>query len=56
MSGIFIPIIIGFGVWFLIIGLNKLIFGDQTNQDSYKPLWIILPIMAAVLTYLILKF
>lgn len=56
MSDIWIPIAVGVAVLFLIIGLNKLIFGDQTKQDSFKPLWIIIPIMVAIVWYLISKF
>lgn len=40
-------------IFFLIIGLNYLIFGDQTGQDSFKPLFIILPIMGGAFFTLI---
>jgi hypothetical protein len=40
-------------VFFLIIGLNYLFFGDQTGEDSFKPLFIIIPIMGAALFTLI---
>lgn len=40
-------------VFFLIIGLNYLFFGDQTNQDSIKPLFVIVPVMGAALFTLI---
>ncbi len=36
----------------LTIILSDLIFGDLTQTDSIKPLWLILPIMAATFFYL----
>ena len=40
-------------IFFLIIGLNYLIFGDQTGEDTFKPLFIILPIMGGAFFTLI---
>jgi len=55
MRSIFISIVAGLLILFTIIGLNYLIFGDQTNEDSYKPLIIIVPVMGIMLWYLIYK-
>ena len=38
-----------------IIFFSEAIFGDLTNTDSYKPLWVIAPIFLAVGGYLIYK-
>lgn len=35
------------------VGLSETIFGDLTATDSLKPLWVIIPVMAAVALYLI---
>ncbi len=44
------------GVTFLaIIFFSEAIFGDLTNTDSYKPLWVIVPVFLAVGSYLIYK-
>ena len=44
------------GVAFLaIIFFSEAIFGDLTNTDSYKPLWVIAPIFLSVGGYLIYK-
>lgn len=44
------------GVAFLtIIFFSEAIFGDLTNTDSYKPLWVISPIFLGVGGYLIYK-
>lgn len=44
------------GVVFLaIIFFSEAIFGDLTNTDSYKPLWVIVPIFLGVGGYLIYK-
>ncbi len=36
--------------------LSESIFGDLTATDSYKPLWVVVPVMLSVLGYLIYKF
>jgi hypothetical protein len=38
-----------------IIFFSEAIFGDLTNTDSYKPLLVVVPVMAVVLIYLIIK-
>ena len=43
-----------FAVVFIVtIGLSDLLFGDLTETESYKPLWVIVPVMLSVLAYLI---
>jgi len=56
MSKILIPIVVGLIVLFSIIGLSNLIFGNLTETDSLKSLWVIIPVMAAVAYYLIKNF
>lgn len=47
-------IIATFAVIFIAtIGLSNLLFGDLTETESYKPLWVIIPVMISVLLYLI---
>ena len=44
------------GVAFLaIIFFSETIFGDLTRTGSAKPLWVIIPVMAGVFTYLFIK-
>ena len=38
-----------------IIFFSESIFGDLTNTGSYKPLWVIIPVMVGVFTYLFIK-
>lgn len=45
----------GLVVLFFIIGVCYIIWGDITNEDNLKPLWVIIPTMGAVLWYLIYK-
>lgn len=35
---------IGLVILFVIITGSELLFGDLTNEDSYKPLWVIIPV------------
>ena len=50
------PVIFVFAIIFLItIFLSEALFGDLTATDSYKPLWVIVPVMLSVLGYLIYK-
>ena len=52
-----LPVIFIFSAIFLVaIFLSETIFGDLTATDSYKPLWVIIPVMLSVLGYLIYKF
>jgi len=47
-------IIATFAIIFIAtIGLTNLIFGDITQEDNYKPLIVIVPVMVSVLLYLI---
>ena len=47
-------IIATFAVIFIAtIGLSNLLFGNLTETESYKPLWVIVPVMLSVLLYLI---
>ncbi len=56
MNKIATPIIAGALILLSIVGLSTLIFGDETNTESVKSLWIIIPVMAAVAYYLIKSF
>ena len=40
-------------VFFTIIGLNYAFFGDQTGEDSHKPLLVIVPVLGVALYFLI---
>lgn len=42
-------------IFFCIIFLTETIFGDLTTQDNYKPLVVVLPIMGALLGFLVYK-
>lgn len=50
-----LPILIGLLILFGVTFLSESIFGDLTREDSYKPLWIILPVFVSVLGYLVYK-
>lgn len=50
-----IIIAVGLLIFFFIIALCYLIWGDISNKDGFQPLLVILPTMAAVLGYLIYK-
>ena len=56
MSKILIPIVVGALILLTIVGLSTLIFGDETNTESVKSLWIIIPALAALAYYLIKSF
>lgn len=45
----------GLALLLLITKLSELFFGDLTNEDSYKPLWVIIPIGLTVLGWLVYK-
>lgn len=50
------PVIVAFAVIFLAtVFISEALFGDLTGVDSYKPLYIIIPVMLSVLGYLIYK-
>jgi hypothetical protein len=51
-----IPIIAGALVLLTIVGLSTLFFGDETNTESIKPLWVIIPILGLLAYYLISSF
>jgi hypothetical protein len=40
-------------VFFIIIGLNLAIFGDQTGEDTYKPLLVAVPVLAVAFYFLV---
>lgn len=42
-------------IFMVIIALSTTIFGDLTNVDSYKPLFIILPALVLTVSYLWFK-
>jgi len=44
---------VALAVFFLIIGLNHIFFGDQIEKDTFKPLFIIIPIMVGVILSII---
>lgn len=46
---------IGLVVLLATVFTSEAIFGDLTNTDSYKPLFVIIPVMAGVFTYLFIK-
>jgi hypothetical protein len=48
---------IGIGVLVLLLTIfaSETLFGDLTKSDSYKPLYVVIPIMASVLYYLVKK-
>lgn len=50
-----LSILIGIGlvILFTIIFLSESIFGDLTEQDSLKPLFVAVPIIAAVMYFII---
>lgn len=50
-----ISIAIGLVVLLVTVYTSEAIFGDLTNTDSYKPLWVIVPIFLGVGGYLIYK-
>ena len=50
------PIIVGIVILLGVVFLSEAAFGDLTATDSYKPLWVIIPVMLSVLGYLIYKF
>jgi len=50
------PIIVGIVILLGVVFLSEASFGDLTATDSYKPLWVIIPVMLSVLGYLIYKF
>jgi len=50
-----VSILGGLALLFLIVKLSELFFGDLTNEDSYKPLWVIIPISLIALGWLIYK-
>lgn len=45
----------GLLILFFIIYTSDMLFGDITLEDNYKPLWVIIPVMGAVITWLIIK-
>ena len=52
-----LPIIFVFlAILLITIFLSESVFGDLTATDSYKPLWVVVPVMLSVLGYLIYKF
>ena len=46
---------IGLLILFAIVGISETIFGDLTQEDSYKPLLVAVPIIGVALGYLIYK-
>jgi uncharacterized membrane protein len=40
-------------VFFIIIGLNLAIFGDQTGEDTHKPLLVVVPVLVTAFYFLI---
>lgn len=50
-----ISIAIGLVVLLVTVYTSEAIFGDLTNTDSYKPLWVVAPIFLSVGGYLIYK-
>ena len=55
MKKVSISVGIGLVVLLATVFTSEFIFGDLTNTDSYKPLWVIIPVMAGVFTYLFIK-
>ena len=51
-----LTILIGVLILLGTVFISESIFGDLTEQDSYKPLYVIVPVFAAVLGYLIYNF
>lgn len=46
---------IGLVILLAVVFLSEKTFGDLTNEDSYKPLWYIIPTLVGVVGYLIYK-
>lgn len=50
-----IGLVIGLAIVLLITFSSEAIFGDLTNTDSFKPLWIIVPVVSVVFYWLYKK-
>jgi hypothetical protein len=48
-----IVILIGVAILLGVTWLSTALFGDLTSEDSFKPLWVIVPVFVAVIGYLI---
>lgn len=49
-------IVIGLAILAITVYTSETIFGDLTQIDSYKPLWVVVPIMLTVFGFLLYKF
>jgi len=47
-----VSILIGLAILLGIVFTSETIFGDLTREDSYKPLWVVVPVFAGVFYWL----
>lgn len=50
-----VPFIVSTIIFLTVIFTSEAIFGDLTQTNSLKPLWIIIPVFAGIITFLFFK-